>query len=451
MRGLCLAVLLLAGCPAATPPSPEQAPAAAPVGDLCAHGVLAVACPKCQPALAAVYRAKGDWCVEHGFPESFCPVCHPERKGRPAPRAASKGSGKGPAAAGPADGLPVVLRSPNAARLAGLAVVRVVAEPWTREVVAPVEVHYDATRQAIVSARSAGVLRELRVDVGATVVSGAPLALVESAEVAQGQALLTSARARLSLAEASLKRERGLRAEQLSTVRDVLAAQQEVGAARGEVAAGEAALTIVGAAAAEGGQYLVKAPLGGTVTKRHATVGNRVEAGEALFDLVDASSVWAEVAVPESALGAVATAQPVVLTFDGLGEREWRGAVAWIAPELDATTRTASARVPLPNVDGVLRAHMYGTARIRVTGTTSAIRVPRSAVQDVEGARVVFVRKAADAYELRRIRLDEDGDGAYRIVLDGLAAGEDVVTTGSFLLKTEVLKSRLGAGCCDGD
>lgn len=44
------------------------------------HGVLEAVCTKCNPALAPIFKAKGDWCEEHGFPESFCPICHPERE-----------------------------------------------------------------------------------------------------------------------------------------------------------------------------------------------------------------------------------------------------------------------------------------------------------------------------------------------------------------------------------
>ncbi|HRE89814.1 MAG TPA: efflux RND transporter periplasmic adaptor subunit, partial [Myxococcota bacterium] len=94
MRPSPLAVLFCAfallGCEPArergAPPGPPSPGASAPGDDaLCPeHGVLQALCTKCEPALAVVFKNKGDWCVEHELPESICPICHPERGGRPA-------------------------------------------------------------------------------------------------------------------------------------------------------------------------------------------------------------------------------------------------------------------------------------------------------------------------------------------------------------------------------
>jgi len=104
--------------------------------------------------------------------------------------------------------------------------------------------------------------------------------------------------------------------------------------------------------------------------------------------------------------------------------------------------------VRLANADGALRANMYGRASIAAGGAAAGVEVPRSAVQRANGAEVVFVRLSDTLYETRRVdcgaRVD---DWVY--VTRGVTPGEDVVTVGSFLLKTETLKGSIGAGCCE--
>jgi cobalt-zinc-cadmium efflux system membrane fusion protein len=115
---------------------------------------------------------------------------------------------------------------------------------------------------------------------------------------------------------------------------------------------------------------------------------------------------------------------------------------------VDPQTRTAQARVPLDNADGRLRANLYGTAVIEGLTSQAAVVVPAAAVQQAGSAHLVFVQQQVDTYTARRVRvLARQGDRVR--VAGGVQAGDSVVTTGSFLLKTETLKDSIGAGCCD--
>jgi cobalt-zinc-cadmium efflux system membrane fusion protein len=93
---------------------------------------------------------------------------------------------------------------------------------------------------------------------------------------------------------------------------------------------------------------------------------------------------------------------------------------------------------------------MFGQARIVTGGARVSVLVPRSAVQRAKTVEVVFVRLAQDQYETRRV---ETGaiEGPLIELTKGVRPGEDVVTQGSFLLKTETLKESIGAGCCEAD
>jgi len=169
--------------------------------ELCGeHGVLEAVCTKCNPKLAPVFQAKGDWCEEHGFPESVCPICHPERGGKPGAAVSREEA--------PADGTKVRFKSRDTARLAGITTAAAEARPGGARLTVLATIEYDATRRAEVNARSPGVVRALRADLGARVAAGAPLAVLESAAVGSERSRLVAARTRLAVAEENLARER---------------------------------------------------------------------------------------------------------------------------------------------------------------------------------------------------------------------------------------------------
>jgi cobalt-zinc-cadmium efflux system membrane fusion protein len=276
---------------------------------------------------------------------------------------------------------------------------------------------------------------------------GTPLAVIESAIVGADQSKLLAARAHVEVAAAEYGRTQDLVAKGIVPAKDLLLAQQELEAAKAEQQATIQALHVVGAEG-EAGSYTLTAPLGGVVSRRNIGLGTLVDVEDMLFEIVDPSSMWAEIDVREADLAVVRVGQEVVLTVDGLGEREFRGRIASIAPAIDPRTRTTTARARLANPDGALRANMYGRARIAIGESRTSVAVPPGAVQRARGIPLVFVRLADDLYETRRVRLGPTS-GDLVVVAEGVHPGERVVTVGSFLLKTETLKESIGAGCCE--
>jgi cobalt-zinc-cadmium efflux system membrane fusion protein len=428
--------------PAAPSAAQQGQPAAGNENAMCTeHGVLEAVCTKCKPALIPVFKAKEDWCEEHGFPESFCPICHPDRAGRPTNEVASDGDG-------PAEGTMVRFKTKETARLAGLHFAKAIEQATSREVMATARVVYDATRVAQINPRMPGVVRAIQADVGAKVKAGTPLATIESADVGAEQSRLQAARARLQIAETNLARVESMRSEGISSERQVLEAQQEREVARAELRTAQTSLGMVGAAADGSSRYTLTSPLTGVVTHRGATIGRMVDGEDTVFEVVDASEMWIEIDVPEAELPLIALDQPVVVTIDGLPGREFKGTLSYIAPSVDSRTRTAVARIPIANSDGALRANSFGQARIAVTDPRASVLVPRSAVQRARSVNLVFVKVAEDAFEARRVKI-APGGGDPASVSGRIQAGEEVVTEGSFLLKTETLKESIGAGCCD--
>jgi membrane fusion protein, heavy metal efflux system len=419
-------------------------PAASVAEGMCKeHGVLEAVCTKCNPSLIPVFQAKGDWCAQHGFPMSFCPTCHPERAGKPVADV-SKSDGA------PADGTKIRFKRKNVATLAGIVTAKAVVRPASGGVVTTVRLVYDATRLAHLNARSPGVVRALKVDVGARVEKGDALVEIDSPDVGASRSRLGAAHARVTLAEENYKREEELQREGISAKRTMLEARQELAAARAERQAIAASLSVMGAAAGGTGGYTISSPIRGVVTDRSATIGKLVSSDQVLFEIVDTSTIWAELDVPETDLLRVAPAQGITLTIDALPGRIFEGKLDYLAPAVDPKTRTARARCALANPDGILRAQMFGQARITVESEHQAVMVPRGAIQRAKEINLAFVRIAEDQFETRRVTLGIS-EGEHVEVMKGLKPGEEVVTVGSFLLKTETLKDSIGAGCCETD
>jgi len=348
----------------------------------------------------------------------------------------------------PPDGTKVRLKTQDTARLAGIKTVAAEKRPGGARLDALTSITYDATKWAQVNARAAGVVREVKADVGTLVKAGAAIAIIESATVGADRSRLRAAASRASVAEANFKREKELQQQGIAAQKDVLAAQQELDAARAEQAAAGASLGVIGKGAGASG-YVVTAPIAGVVTKRNITIGHMVGSDDqVLFEIVDTSSMRAEIEIPETELRRVRVGQEVVIVTDALPDSEFKGTLDYIAPEVDRETRTTKARAALANPDGALRANMFGRAQIALGGTEETVLVPRMAVQRVAEIDLVFVAVAVGEYEARRVKTGtREGDRVE--VTAGLAPGEIVVTEGSFLLKTETLKGSIGAGCCE--
>lgn len=409
--------------------------------DMCAeHGVLEAICTKCHPKLIPIFQAKGDWCAEHGFPMSICPIHHPERGGRPEGQVAIDEA--------PASGTKIRFKTLETAQDAGIETVPAVEGMEGAGVLATATLLADASHFAVVNSPAAGVVRSIQADLGSRVVRGAPLAILESSAVGEDRSRLQAAKSRASVAEANYHREKELYDKGVSALREVEEAQREWEAAKAEVSAASSSLGMIGTSGGTAGAYVLRAPIAGIVTQRSATVGTLVDTDDALFEIVDVSELWADIDVPESHVPRVRPGQRVVLRVDGLPGREFHGTVKFVSPVIDPKTRTAKARAALPNHDGQLRANMYAKVRIVDDGNRASVLIPRTAVQEAKGVQLVFVQISPDSYEARRVKTTPADNNMVAIASD-VRPGDRVVTTGSFLLKTETLKESIGAGCCD--
>ncbi|BDG03209.1 efflux RND transporter periplasmic adaptor subunit [Anaeromyxobacter oryzae] len=181
-------------------------------------------------------------------------------------------------------------------------------------------------------------------------------------------------------------------------------------------------------------------PATGVVTKRDVVPGMRVEAGSMPYEIVDLSRVWVLADVYETELQHVSVGLRATLTLRAYPGKKFQGRVAFIDPILDPKTRTAKVRLEFPNASGELKPEMFGEVLIEGPRRRGLV-VPADAAIDSGTMQVVFVAMGGGTFQPREVKLGE-GDGRHVEVLEGLHAGEEIVTGANFLVDSE---SRLRA------
>lgn len=283
-----------------------------------------------------------------------------------------------------------------------------------------------------------------------SVVEAAELRVTQAERVAAGKAAeLSEAQRQVDVAAGALAREERLAASQVREREQLLDAEREVRAAR--IARDNAAeiLKLLGsspAAAARGPVTIpVRSPLAGVVTALDATVGEAVDASQNLLTVMDLSEVYLEADVYERDLAAVRPGHLVRAQVRAYPGEIFVGTVVSLSGELDPETRAAHVRARLENPAWRLRPNMFATAAFETSRTAETLTVPAVAVQEVEGHTVVFVQQAPEQYELREVTTGRRVGERVEIA-GGLQPGDVVVTQGSYLLKSQQLKSELGHG-----
>jgi RND family efflux transporter MFP subunit len=190
----------------------------------------------------------------------------------------------------------------------------------------------------------------------------------------------------------------------------------------------------------------VRSPLRGVVARRGAVRGAWVQAGTELFQIVDLSTVWALVDVPEAESARLRVGQRAAVTLAAYPGERFEGRVAFLAPSVNPVSRTLQARVTLANPGLRLRPGLSGVATLRLD-EAEALTVPRDAVVDTGESQHVFVAEAGGRFVPRRVALGAAAGGRV-VVATGQREGERVATGATFLLDAES-RLRAAAGAAD--
>jgi membrane fusion protein, copper/silver efflux system len=179
----------------------------------------------------------------------------------------------------------------------------------------------------------------------------------------------------------------------------------------------------------------VTAPIGGYVISKNAVQGAFVQPGTQLFEIADLSKVWVLVDIYEYDVGRVSVGQVADVTVGAFPGERFSGKVGFMYPVIDPSTRTMRVRVELDNREMKLRPGMYVSAVIRLDAARATV-IPAEALVDTGEHQYVFVVLQGGRFEPRAVKAGHRADDKVQI-LEGLAPGEQVVTTANFLIDSE--------------
>jgi RND family efflux transporter MFP subunit len=166
----------------------------------------------------------------------------------------------------------------------------------------------------------------------------------------------------------------------------------------------------------------------------------------------DLSDLWLWADLYEDQLARVVAAERGVLragvSVKAFPGQVFPGTVDLVGPTMDEKTRTVKVRIAVANPDGKLRAGMFAAVLLYLPGEVEALVVPRAALLADQGRSFAFLHHHGDFY-VRRPVVTGRSSLDWVEVTAGLSGGETVVTSGAFLLKSDVLRSKMGAGCAD--
>ena len=187
----------------------------------------------------------------------------------------------------------------------------------------------------------------------------------------------------------------------------------------------------------------LKAPIDGVIIERAATAGELVDKSKVIYTISDPTQLWAIAEVKERDIAAVKLGQDAAFTTLAFPDENFHGKVILIGNEVEAGSRTMEVRIAVDNADGRLKAGMFADVEIVTTILDNVLLISDSALETDGENQIVFVALDGNKFEKRVVKLGLEQSGRVQI-LDGVKVGEKIVTTGGFILKSEMLKGQLG-------
>ncbi len=274
-----------------------------------------------------------------------------------------------------------------------------------------------------------GRVTEVAFDSGKTVKAGEVLVQMDTAtEVAQLKGLEAGAR----LAAASLERVQSLRETNANTASDLDTAQANHAEALAAIESLKATLA----------KKRIVAPFAGRVGIRQVNVGQFLNKGDSIVSIEAVNPAYVDFALPQQELPNLKVGLPVVVKVDAFPGRVFEGTIEAIDPRVSAATRNLRLRAVVPNTDESLRAGLFAHVAVQLPDETKVLELPATAVvYSPYGNSVFVVNEKAGTDGARSLVAEQrfvttGGKRGDRIaILNGLKAGEQVVTAGQMKLR----------------
>jgi cobalt-zinc-cadmium efflux system membrane fusion protein len=317
---------------------------------------------------------------------------------------------------------------------------------------------YTATVQANenelaeVTALIRGRVMKVYVDVGQDVKKDDLLTMLHSTDLGVAEGAYLKAAARLHEAELAYRRATDLYEQKVVSLAELQRREATMKTARAEAREMSNRLELFGVPKKEverldreqtiKADVPLRAPFDGRVIMRNITRGEVVETQQKLFTVADLSDVWVVGNVPEKDVQYIHKDQKVEVIASAYPHGIFPGTITYVGDVLDPATRTMRLRVTVTNPDLLLKPEMFALVLVYVAETPDALTVPIAAVQNGPTGKIVFVQRGVNDFEVRTVKLGSE-QGEVVTVLEGVSAGEQVVTKGSFVLKSEMERHKI--------
>jgi membrane fusion protein, heavy metal efflux system len=316
----------------------------------------------------------------------------------------------------------------------------------------PATVQFNENEVAEVTTLIRGRVVKVYVDVGQDVKKDTLLAMLHSSDLGEAEGAYLKAVARLHEAELAHNRAKELYENKAVSLAELQRREAAMKTAQAEARAAQNRLELIGVPSQEimrldldrtiKADVPLRAPFDGRVITRNITRGEVVETDQKLFTVAELSHMWVVGKVPEKDVQHIRKDQKVDVMLAAYPHAIFSGAITYIGDVLDPATRTMRLRVTVANPDRLLKPEMFAAVRVHSAPTPDALTLPLEAIQDGLAGKIVFVRRGASEFEVRKVTLgSEQGDMV--VLLDGVSEGEAVVTKGAFVLKSEMERHKI--------
>ncbi|EPG75140.1 efflux transporter, RND family, MFP subunit [Leptospira fainei serovar Hurstbridge str. BUT 6] len=322
------------------------------------------------------------------------------------------------------------------------------------ELALPGRITYDPESMARVGSTVEAKIKKVLVREGDRVNQGSPLAILSSVQLGEVEAAYVKARASLEALKLQADRAKELFEMKVTSAKEYELATMQYKTAKTEVETTRIKLENYGLTPSEiegiergvyvSSNLVLRSPINGEVTERKAIIGQQTSRNEELFTVANLNNLWVLLDVYEKDLEGVREgAQATIYPFGNEESTKIQGRVAYVGAILDSVKRTAKIRIMVSNRGGKLKPGQTVTAKVAglvvSKGEGKRKMLPLEAVHEIEGRSVVFVHHDDGTFEALDV-VTGDTIGEDVIILSGLQDGIQVVSKGSFVLKSEYLK-----------
>ncbi len=328
------------------------------------------------------------------------------------------------------------------------------------------QVQLDRTKTVEVVSAGAGRVKQVSKLLGEKVEKSDILAVIHSADLGQVKAKFLEVQAKLELTQATFRREKELYEKKITSHADYLNALNELKAAEASYAAADKRLHLFGLGTEQiagikdekgNGDFadlMLRAPQAGTIIAQNISTGKIVGTTESLYTIADLSNLWVWCDVYEKDLAVLheqlAGGKPLraVVHVKAFAGNEFEGVVDLIGNLMDEHTRTVKIRVQVKNPERKLRPGMFAEVEVMIPSQGRMTAVPRNAIMSDAGKNFVFHHWKEDLWARRDVTVGSI-HGEFAEILSGISKGATIVTGGAFMLKSDILREKMGAGCAD--